>query len=104
MTGGQYKGSMKQFNQYSTPRERITDEFRENLMRLGTMPFSPAFSVGDTPMDERPLAMVYAPESTFTDVYDDAEGLSRGTIFSDLYFPFEAACRAANVTSGGNVR
>ena len=37
-----------------------------------------------------PLAMIYAPEQTFTDIYDDEEGLSRGTIFADLYFPFEA--------------
>ena len=37
-----------------------------------------------------PLAMIYAPEQTFTDIYEDEEGLSRGTIFADLYFPFEA--------------
>ena len=36
-----------------------------------------------------PLAMVYSPEQTFTDIYEDEEGLSRGTIFADLYFPFE---------------
>lgn len=39
-----------------------------------------------------PLAMVYCPESTFTDIYDDAEGLDKGTIFADLFFPFEATC------------
>ena len=104
MTGGQYKGSMKQFNQYSTPRERITDEFRENLMRIGQMPFSQTFSASEAPTGEKPLAMVYAPESTFTDIYDDAEGLSRGTIFSDLYFPFEAACKGSIASMGGSAR
>ena len=48
----------------------------------------PAFE--DDMTGNMPLAMVYAPEQTFTDIYDDEEGLARGTIFADLYFPFEA--------------
>ena len=48
----------------------------------------PSYEDGLTP--GMPLAMIYAPEQAFTDIYDDEEGLSRGTIFADLYFPFEA--------------
>jgi|GEM_PF-2337783 len=97
MTGGQYKGSMKQNNQYRTPRERISDDYREMLMGNFIQPQgNPASGVqntaGTTWPDGMPLAMVYAPESTFTDIYDADEGLDKGTIFADLFFPFEATC------------
>ena len=92
---------MKRMNQYSTPMERIDDNFRARLEaeRYRAFPAVPAetpqvttvFDPGDYPQ-----AMVYAPESTFTDIYGDEDGLSHGTIFRELYFPFDcAACRGA---------
>ena len=38
---------------------------------------------------EYPLAMVYAPYQTFRNVYKCHEALSKGTLFSELYLPFE---------------
>ncbi len=85
---------MKQTNQYGTRRERIDDAFRARL-EAGSAPyFSPAVTRPSWDPNSFPQAMVYAPESTFANVYGDEEGLSRGTIFSDLYFPFEcSSCR-----------
>ena len=40
-------------------------------------------------MEGCPLAMVYAPYQTFRNVYKCHEALSKGTLFSDLYLPFE---------------
>ena len=87
-------------NQYSTRRERIDDAFRARV-EAGVSPYTatgntdPTGGAGRDPAS-LPLAMVYAPESTFTDIYGDEEGLSRGTIFSDLYFPFEcSSCRGS---------
>lgn len=36
-----------------------------------------------------PLAMAYVPPQKWTIVYDNAEGLRRGTIFPALDLPFE---------------
>lgn len=36
-----------------------------------------------------PLAMVYSPVQEFNNLYDEDTALSRGTLFSDLYLPFE---------------
>ena len=44
---------------------------------------------GNCPLDGYPLAMVYSPEQGFEDLYEPEEGLSRGTIFIALDFPFE---------------
>ena len=85
-------------NQYSTRRERVDDDFRTRIESGSYSPVTPPVSaVNYAPTWDPngfPQAMVYAPESTFTDIYGDEEGLSRGTIFSDLYFPFEcSSCR-----------
>lgn len=90
---------MKQMNQYRTPRERIGDELfgqmTGNIVRRGdSCPYSMVNQVNE--VDTRPLAMIYAPEQTFTDIYPDEEAFSKGSLFSDLYFPFEAC--------GGGVR
>ncbi len=90
---------MKQINQYSTPRERVGADLRTILeaQRFPAYAAAPAkAATGGTAWDPDsfPLAMVYAPESTFSNIYGDEEGLDRGTIFSDLYFPFEcSSCR-----------
>ena len=57
------------------------------LRGISFCPISP----GGGPVDAgEPLAMIYAPQQTFTDIYGDDEALARGTLFADLYFPFEA--------------
>ena len=38
-----------------------------------------------------PLAMVYAPEQAFENLYDCELWLEKGTIFADLDFPFKGA-------------
>lgn len=38
-----------------------------------------------------PLAMVYAPEQAFTDIYDCEQWLDKGTIFKALEFPFRGS-------------
>ena len=87
---------MKFMNQYGTPRERIDDSFRarvENGADTGIRTAA-ARSGGMRDLGGYPQAMVYAPEATFENIYGDEEGFSRGTIFSDLYFPFEcSSCR-----------
>lgn len=44
---------------------------------------------GTCPLTGYPLAMVYSPEQGFENLYEPEEGLSRGTIFAALDFPFE---------------
>ncbi len=83
-------------NQYGTPRERIDDSFRA---RVDNGAYSGVRTASAQPGGMRelkgyPQAMVYAPEATFENIYGDEEGLSRGTIFADLYFPFDcSSCR-----------
>lgn len=43
---------------------------------------------GETPLDQLPLAMAYVPMQRFTQTYDSAQALQRGTIFPDLDLPF----------------
>lgn len=94
---------MKQYSVYRTPRERISDDFRRTIADSLTGAASPILTGRNTyngrspdfPAD-KPLAMIYAPEQTFTDIYDDSEALSKGTLFADLFLPFEPC--------GGNVR
>ena len=38
---------------------------------------------------EYPLAMVYAPYQSFRNVFKCHEALEHGTLFSELYLPFE---------------
>ena len=93
---------MKQNNQYRTPLERISEEYRFTLS--GVPVITPESDVpgeaGSFPGNV-PLAMVYAPESTFTDVYEEGEALEKGTLFSDLFFPFEACGKITQVWGGG---
>ena len=44
---------------------------------------------GKCPLTGYPLAMVYSPEQGFENLYEPEDGLSRGTIFAALDFPFE---------------
>ena len=46
-------------------------------------------------LSSKPLAMAYVPWQTFENVLDGSCGLSQGSIFEDLIFPFigpQAAC------------
>lgn len=79
---------MKFNNQYGTPRERIDDSFRARVENGASNAVRTAAAWDP---NGYPQAMVYAPESTFTDIYGEEEGLSRGTIFSALYFPFNCS-------------
>ncbi|MBQ9161835.1 MAG: spore coat associated protein CotJA [Clostridia bacterium] len=40
-----------------------------------------------------PLAMVYSPCQKFRELYDINEALNHGTLFKELYLPFEAGRR-----------
>lgn len=96
---------MKQFNNYSTPRERVNESLRSLLDQENpTMPVTPVYQniLRDDTQDigNMPPAMIYAPESTFSDLYEETEALGRGTLFSDLYYPFEGACSAYGVNGG----
>lgn len=39
--------------------------------------------------DRRALAMVYTPKQSWRQLFDPAVALSRGTMFAELYKPFE---------------
>ena len=41
----------------------------------------------------RPLAMVYAPDQIWQELYEDEEALGNGTLFRELDFPFCPGCR-----------
>lgn len=72
------KGS--DYRRYSTPRERT--------LRQGCCPVSPPSS----PLfwsEPSPLAMAYVPMQPFQNLYDMEKALQRGTLFSELDFPFE---------------
>ena len=90
-------------NQYGAPA-RIDDDFRVRAgVRNGAQLQPRMLLPEDMPvwtLSGMPQAMVYAPESTFENIYGDEEGLCRGTIFEDLFFPFEAA----NCGNGGMMR
>lgn len=40
-------------------------------------------------LNNYPLAMVYSPVQEFKRLFDEDTALSRGTLFADLYLPFE---------------
>ena len=40
-----------------------------------------------------PLAMVYAPDQIWQELYEDEEALANGTLFRELNFPFCPGCR-----------
>jgi len=48
---------------------------------------------GDGVFAAYPLAMVYAPDQAWRELYEDEEALSEGTLFRELNFPFCPGCR-----------
>ena len=108
-------------NEYKTPRERVSDEFRRAVendravfaefsgnqdedfyrsvkpARAGGGMYKRACEKhgrGSFPRevcDMPSLAMVYSPCQEFENIYDTETALDRGTLFFDLEFPFEAA-------------
>ena len=86
---------MKQNYKYGAQVQRIDDDFRARVTARVTgvdiMPPGGSEETAGWSVEGMPDAMVYAPRSTFDDLFADDEGLCRGTIFKDLYFPFEAA-------------
>ena len=48
---------------------------------------------GDGVLAAYPLAMVYAPDQAWRELYEDEEALSEGTLFRELNFPFCPGCR-----------
>lgn len=94
-------------NDYKTPKDRISDELRKKLLNeeynySETINIFSDKNLKDS-MSNASLAMIYAKTQTFDDLYDDSEALSKGTLFSSLYFPFEAYCcgRKMPLTKGG---
>lgn len=57
---------------------------------LGEKPCLPCRSaMGDTPLDNLPVAIAYIPFQAWGEVYEANHGLNVGTIFPDLDLPFE---------------
>lgn len=119
---------------YKTPRERISQDFRKTLeddsvlstfQNIADMNGSPKRSKNNFCKDNNnqkentygkgtfppnvarnpSLAMIYSPCQSFENLYDPSTALSRGTLFYDLEFPFEAAacciCKKFGNTGGG---
>ena len=89
--------------QYTELRRRITEmnnsacagkcglQRQSNMERIAQKPCNPE---GDKHgngwrLYEYPLATVYAPYQQFRGVYKCSEALEHGTLFSELYLPFE---------------
>ena len=119
-------------NEYKTPRERVSDEFRRAIDNDRTVfavfsgnsnkDYSPhgksdragggmykrtceIHGRGSFPRevcDMPSLAMVYSPCQEFENIYDTETALERGTLFFDLEFPFEAAFCGSCMTPGRN--
>lgn len=91
-------------NRYNAPSGRIFGGSKDMTCQT---PWDPSGQTtdgdGDGILNDMPLAMIYAPESTFSNIYEECEAHARGTLFSDLYFPFEATC-AAFCQNGGMMR
>ena len=62
-------------------------ERNENGMPRTTTPCDPAAD----PLDGLPLGYSYTPIQRWRMLYRPAEGLSRGTLFSELDLPLEAS-------------
>ncbi len=81
-------------NDTMIPRERISDEMLRRMLD-GQGAYTPPAQ--NTPSVSRttwgltggyPLASVYAPLQSFHKLYDAETALHKGTLFSELYFPF----------------
>ncbi|MGB4466263.1 MAG: spore coat associated protein CotJA [Eubacteriales bacterium] len=89
---------------FRTPVDRISPEFRQIIrrteeenggrMNMG-MDMNRNMHMNDSMVEftlpnlsEYPLAMVYAPDQIWRNVYSPDEGLSRGTLFAELDKPF----------------
>ena len=77
---------MERENDTRTPRDRISDDFRDSLFgiedKIEGRGFDPSM------VDSLPLAMVYAPRQKWRNAYSPEEALSRGTLFAELDLPF----------------
>ncbi len=111
---------MIQQNDYKTPRDRISDDFLEKLLaedetdmrgvcairhdvvrteqRVGCKNDKGSYTRGNTYPS---LAMVYSPFQEFENLYEPEEALSKGTLFADLYLPFESYCCGGNTACAG---
>lgn len=113
---------MTENNDYRTPRDRISNDFRNKLFAdnseetletfLGINENrncqcnrtkeadqreycgceKKRFGANNTWSSTLPLAMVYSPFQKFENLYCEEEALEKGSLFSDLYLPFEAFC------------
>ena len=92
-------------NDMQTPRERISDQMLERILRESTEGTAqhatprcngaPHASEPDTDaachtwgLSGHPLASVYAPLQIFRDLYDREHALRQGTVFRELDLPF----------------
>ena len=119
-------------NEYKTPKERVSDEFRKAVDNDRTV-FAVFSENSDTDFfphgkstragcsmcnrthkkhgrgsfprevcDMPSLAMVYSPCQEFENIYDTESALERGTLFFDLEFTFEAAFCGSCMNPGRN--
>lgn len=77
---------MERENDTRTPRDRISDNFRDSLMGIEDKANGRSFDPSVT--DHLPLAMAYVPRQKWRNAYSPEEALSRGTLFAELDLPF----------------
>ncbi len=87
---------MDRENDNRTPRDRVSDEFRDSLMNCEDMMSGHGFDPGV--VDALPLAMAYVPRQKWRNAYSPEEALSRGTLFAELDLPFYPP----RICGGGN--
>lgn len=123
-----FQGTVMYYNnEYKTPKDRISDSFREKLLNeepdsSEVMNYITRFGNGEKAdctcrstanssykaarSELHPLAMVYSAQQSFDGLYCDDEAMQKGTLFSSLYFPFEAYCCGGSVQfrNGGCIK
>ena len=77
---------MERENDTRTPRDRISDDFRNTIMGMEDKMEGRGFD--PSVVDALPLAMAYVPRQKWRNAYSPEEALSRGTLFAELDLPF----------------
>ncbi len=117
-----FQGTVMYFNnEYKTPKDRISDSLRERLLEeemdsSEVMNYITHLNNGEkndctckdtanrsyktTRSELHPLAMIYSAQQGFDALYCDDEALQKGSLFSSLYFPFEANCCGGTMMFG----
>ncbi len=82
---------MNEMNNSACGTNRCGTQQQNNMRSIAQKPCNPdgEHQGNGWGLYEYPLAMVYAPYQQFRGIYKCCEALERGTLFSELYLPFE---------------